>query len=118
MPQVKFLQAIPSKPIEQGENKYAVLRTTNPVGWLQEKCQETNLNHPNYIFQYGTFSSSVLKYRCLCEMGNHRTTGEALSKRNAKREAAENMIQIFEYYFDSPNIIKKFIAMNTGEELG
>ncbi|KAG8189434.1 hypothetical protein JTE90_012508 [Oedothorax gibbosus] len=64
----------------------------NPVGQLQELCMKRRWQPPYYETEKATGLPHEKVFSIMCMVDNFTTSGEGKSKRLAKRQAAENML--------------------------
>lgn len=72
-----------------------VHRTDNPVGALQEWCQQRGPNHklPNYIASENVGTVHAPRFSCTVHCDNLTSTAEDANKAIAKRKAAQLMLE-------------------------
>jgi len=65
----------------------------NTVGDLQEMCEKKGLQMPNFELDHIVGQSHNSQFYMACVLGEFREIGVAGSKKDAKRDAAQNMIK-------------------------
>lgn len=87
---------------------------TNFVGLLQEYCSAFGLGSPNYKLELLRQNDSMV-WRATCKVKNIKqaTTGIGYKQKDAKKEAAQQMIQLVKVY--SNEFIKKRSSMDREE---
>ncbi|GBO25659.1 hypothetical protein AVEN_140419-1, partial [Araneus ventricosus] len=78
-------ESVTAPPIDESCSK-------NPVGALQELCMKMRWQPPYYETEKATGLPHEKVFSIMCMVDNFQTSGEGKSKRLAKRQAAENML--------------------------
>ncbi|KAF8788663.1 RISC-loading complex subunit tarbp2 like protein [Argiope bruennichi] len=78
-------ESVSAPPVDENCSK-------NPVGALQEMCMKMRWQPPYYETEKATGLPHEKVFSIMCMVDNFQTSGEGKSKRLAKRQAAENML--------------------------
>ncbi|GFU60897.1 hypothetical protein NPIL_53041 [Nephila pilipes] len=78
-------EATTAPPVDENSSK-------NPVGALQELCMKMRWQPPYYETEKATGLPHEKVFSIMCMVDNFQTSGEGKSKRLAKRQAADNML--------------------------